>query len=134
LLNSDAHISGGSIGHDLRVQEYGGVTPEVLWNGGTIAGDLFARAGATIEIGGYDFEVDGVPVSLGDLASLTGVLTGTLGNGDSIDNVFFHNGYDENTMGTIVLVPEPATAFLSSAGILSLGVARRRFSRSNHSG
>ncbi len=54
---------------------------------------------------GTDFEVDGVPVSFGDLETTTGALSGTLCSGETIRDIpFFGNG-------TITLVSdcEPPT-------------------------
>jgi hypothetical protein len=53
-----------------------------------VTGLPYVRDSSSVTIVGRRFEVDGVPVSYGDLAALTGTLTGTLASGDPVDNSF----------------------------------------------
>jgi hypothetical protein len=89
-------------------------------SGGTVAGFLEVGNSATLIIQGSNFAVDGIPVNLGEITSLGGsftndstghynndqvrILTGTLANGDIINN-----GFQIGDAAKIVLVPEPLT-------------------------
>ncbi len=73
---------------------------------------------------GQDFAFNGVPVGLGEFDAGTadwihGRITGTLLNGDLLDNGFYIYGDSR-----LVLVPEPATLSLLTLG--GLAVFRRR--------
>jgi hypothetical protein len=120
--NSRADLSGGSIAVDLYATDYG----QVDISGGSIGEIISAREYSQITIFGNDFEVDGNPIGYGpitegtinELGMLTGTLTGTLVNGD-----FLNNAFDIDPDATIILVPEPATLLLIGIGVLCL---RRR--------
>ncbi len=72
--------------------------------GGTFVGALFdpdfkAEGNGTINIFGTDFAVDGSPVGFGQLAALSGLLTGTLEDGSKLNNDF-----EQIDNGRIILV------------------------------
>ena len=115
-------MSGGNVGHDLVSRYFSTVT----MSGGTLGDFLMAYESSTIILKGSDFMVDGVPVPYGDLAALTGTLTGTLEFGDSLNNMFFQGGYAGSVNGTIRLVPEPSTSLLLAFGLMALAAGRRR--------
>jgi hypothetical protein len=104
--SSTVTMNGGTVSEELRA--YGSST--ITMNGGTLSSGevwdgLFAHDSSTIWIVGNDFAVDGIRVSYGDLAALSGRLTGTLASGDPIGNIFHQGG--GSWTGTITLVPEP---------------------------
>lgn len=75
-------------------------------------------ASGLVTINGYNFAINGNPVSFGqyfksDFAS--GNLTGTLANGDALDTQFYIN-----YSASITLVPEPTTICLLAIGSLAL--------------
>jgi hypothetical protein len=83
-----------------------------------------AGYGATLIINGFGFAIDGNPVGDVTITSIYGGLfldepfrrlTGTLANGDTINNQF-QIGHES----TIVLVPEPATLLLFGFGAVML--------------
>lgn len=81
--------------------------------GGTVAEELESRGTSVLEIYGTAFEVDGAPVPYGELAATSGTLTGLLGDGSPLDNLF-----DREVDAKIVLIPapEPAAALLAIFG------------------
>jgi len=128
-FEANAVLSGGTVTGDIDAWDSSSFT----WNGGTVAGEVFAGDTATLTIDGTDFQVDGVPVPMGDLSAMTGVLTGTLESGDPINNTFYQGGHDYYgdsswfVTGTITLVPEPSMVLLQTVALLSLGaIATRR--------
>ena len=119
--SSTVTVSGGTV-RGLRARNNATLT--LL--GGTITDDLSAGNVALLKVVGSGFQVDGVPVPLGNLTATSGRLTGLLASGDSLNANFFQGGASPND-GTIRLVPEPSTALLLGAGLLGiLGVIRRR--------
>jgi hypothetical protein len=141
--NSQINISGGSIGWDLLACDFsqvnisGGSIGEDLWawhnshvtmSGGTIGWPMLLIDNAELIIVGSDFAIDGSPVNFGKITSILGGyydyepyrrLTGTLANGDILNNQFKIGDY-----ASITLVPEPATLFLLGFGAV---MVRRRF-------
>ncbi len=110
-------ISGGNLLNDLYAYD----NASVWIGGGNLSGDLYAYSTSLIEIEGRDFAVNDVPVALGEIDDLTGVLTGTLTSGESIDTVFYHAGALEGSVnGTIVLVPEPGLHAMQAAALILL--------------
>jgi hypothetical protein len=124
--SSSITMSGGTVGDSISAFDSSTVT----MSGGVAGSNLFALDAAKLIIVGSDFKVDGVPVPFGDLAALSGVLTGTLASGDPIDNGFFQGGYDFGfgslASGTVTLVPEPGTGLIVATGLLGLAAWRRR--------
>ncbi|MEZ4282307.1 MAG: thrombospondin type 3 repeat-containing protein [Myxococcota bacterium] len=55
---------------------------------------LGALDGSRIRLFGEDFLVDGASASFGTLQLISGMVSGTLANGDPIDNAFAHRGAD----------------------------------------
>ncbi|MFH1614525.1 MAG: PEP-CTERM sorting domain-containing protein [Planctomycetota bacterium] len=113
-------ISGGVISDWVAANNFS----EVYISGGSIATDLVATKNSIITIFGSDFAIDGLTVGYGELSSILGNdynidparrLTGTLENGQSIDNDFYI-GFSAK----IVLVPEPATLLLLGLGAVIL--------------
>jgi len=107
--NSLVTMSGGSVGGFLGV----GDISQMTMSGGTIGLSINVSAGATLIICGYNFAIDGNPVGLGTYSRspVSSRLTGTLANGDFINNEF---------RGTITLIPEPATLLLLVIGSIIL--------------
>ncbi|MHC4461408.1 MAG: hypothetical protein ACYS6W_02265 [Planctomycetota bacterium] len=102
-----ATVSGGLIEEGLRVRNNGQMT----LSGGLIYDTLEVEPEGILTIEGLDFAVDGVPVGYGNLMSILGGniydeptrhLTGTLANGDPVDNDFYIGGDAK-----IVLAPAP---------------------------
>lgn len=135
--DSQISISNGSVTH-LFVRDMcqvdisgGSITYARFWNnsqvhmsGGTIVGvgviGLIVEDSSTMTIYGSDFAVDGQSLEYGVLTSVLGGsssseplrhLTGTLNNGDSINNDFLI-GNDAK----IILIPEPCTFLLLGIG------------------
>ncbi|NIS51734.1 MAG: hypothetical protein GWN00_33020 [Aliifodinibius sp.] len=116
-------IFDGSIGN--RIIANG--EAEITFYGGDIGGDIFSGLSRNgdwdmniITFAGTDFAVNGNPVNYGDLASdyaipgtepfwgdscMTGVITGTLANGDTLNNTFYLVEYGDITF---IAGPEPA--------------------------
>ena len=127
-------ISGGTVASSLTAFSSSTVT----LSGGTVEGWIHALHSSNITIMGTGFAVDGTPVPYDDLSAQTGVLTGRLVSGDSINNQFVHAGYPECTTfpctGTITLAPPaigvPALSLsgklLLAAALLGIGVVYRR--------
>jgi hypothetical protein len=123
LNSSQITMSGGSVYNYFDAED----NSKISWSGGTITGvGLDLRTAATLTIYGSNFALDGTPVGPGEITSMLGgdfsnepyrTLTGTLANGDIINNQF-RIGND----ASIVIVPEPATLFLLTLG----GLAFRR--------
>ena len=122
---SQAQIYAGWVGRAIQAWD----NTKVDMSGGIFFAELASGNLAVITVHGSDFAVDGEPVGYGELRSVLGGypyddpvrhLTGTLANGEPIDNDF-HIGND----ATIVLVPEPATLFLLGLGGLDLLRKRR---------
>ena len=115
--NSQANISAGSIAYDLNTSD----DSEVFVSGGTIGDGIDVRHNSEVTIYGTDFEVDGVPVDYGQITTgsinefgrLTGILTGSLQNGDTLNNIFYIE-----PDAAIFLVPEPGTLILLGLGSL----------------
>jgi hypothetical protein len=124
--SSTVSMTGGQVLHGL----YASQSSSVTMSGGTVEAVLAAEDFSTIAILGSDFAVDGSPVPYGDLAPLTGTLTGTLASGDPIDNTFYQGG--GSYTGTIALVRQsairvPALSLPSqlalAAALLAFGLA-----------
>jgi len=123
--SSQVTISGGSIGLALIASE----TSEVTISGGLIGEEIWAGVHPThdslITFLGSDFAINGISVGYGEFDTggsdwVHGTLTGTLANGDPLNNGFYIYGDS-----SIVLVPEPATIGLLGLGSLVLLRKRR---------
>ena len=139
---SHIEMTGGVVNGQIKVrnegqmQIYGGFVDGRIWatglsqiffSGGAVVDDLVADSFSVLTIYGSDFAVDSQPFGYGELVSILGGdygdestrhLSGTLANGDQLDNNFYI-GHD----ASIVLVPEPATLLLLGLGASML---RRR--------
>jgi len=114
---SHAVISDGLIASDLNTFD----NSEVIIFGGTIEGGLNIQSNSQVTIFGTNFAINGFPVDYGTYTStdyISGILTGTLSNGDLMNNEF---GIANDA--SITLVPEPTTLMLIGIGVLYL---RRR--------
>jgi len=89
-------------------------------SGGTIGSEIRMMTNAELIIKGFNFAIDGKPVGFDKITSILGgdclnesyrTLTGTLANGDIINNQFRIGNY-----ASITLVPEPATLLLFGLG------------------
>ncbi len=118
-------ITGGEVWGGLRVAGEGHV------RGGDLGGGVIVEFRGDLEIVGTGFEVDGVPVPLGDVVAESGVLTGLLESGEPIDVSFVRNELvvaEETLQGRIVLLPEPGGLALL-CGVALLWLLPRRGSR-----
>lgn len=113
-------ITDGSV---ESLNTYGG--GRVTMSGGIIDGKISLWTNdAELVIDGSDFAVNGTPIGFGELTSILGgdstneplrLLTGTLANGDPINNQF-QIGHS----ASILLIPEPTTFLLFGIGGLLL--------------
>jgi len=131
--NTDIIITGGTLSQGITLRH----DSQGTMLGGRVEGDMFLQnnsqyelLGGTFELGkllilsdnsilrviGSDFAIDGVSIGDGIISSVTGTqswnepyrrLTGTLQNGDIIDNRF-----QIGNTAQIVIVPEPTTIVL----------------------
>jgi len=118
--NTQVTMSGGLV-NCLHVDG----SSRVTMSGGTVYHhSLRLESNAILALDGSDFAIDENPFSVGEITSLLGSdysqepyrwLTGTLANGDIINNQF-----QIGNNAKIVLIPEPATLFLLSLGGLIL--------------
>jgi len=129
--HSVMHITDGSLGnYNFEVHDQA----EVFWSGGINSADIMSGTeysstnNCLITYIGTNFAVNGIPLENGhsarDYAShgtfsgyacLTGRITGTLANGDPLNNTFYiFPGAD------IIVVPEPATLLLLGLGAVVL--------------
>jgi hypothetical protein len=113
---SSVNIFGGLFENIVRTSDYS----QIIILGGSFANRLRATENSIMTIYGSDFNIDGIPISYGQITVPTGILTGILASGESINNDFYI--YDD---ATIVLVPEPATVLLFGLGSLALLKKRR---------
>jgi hypothetical protein len=118
--SSQVAISGGSVLTDFTAYDNGLAT----MSGGIIHGNLLMAGYADLTINGANFAINGVPVGFGEITSLFGgnylnepyrQLTGTLANGDILNNQFQIGEY-----ASITLVPEPTSMLLLGLGGLLL--------------
>lgn len=99
------NLTGGHIAGDLSVV---GAFAYTTWSGGTIGGTLGIADALRTTIIGTNFAIDGVPVGYGvvDPYIFNGRLTGTLANGDPIDNTFSH-GWSHPDDSQLILEETP---------------------------
>lgn len=99
-------IYSGVIGDDLLTKD----NSQVTIFGGTFGDifDLIEESVVTIHGSGFNY-------GYGEITNSTGILTGTLANGDLINNRFYVHGN-----ASIVLVPEPAALLLLGLGAVRL--------------
>ena len=112
---SQVTMSGGTIWGGLYATD----GSQVNWSGGTVGGFLYSYRGSDFTINGVDFAIDGVPIEYGNITSMLGgvpnnepwrTLTGTLANGDAINNLF-----KVGDTAKIILVPPPGIFTLTIA-------------------
>jgi len=133
--NSQVEMSGGVVNGSLVASEDGTViftdgsvntiyasgNGRIIVSGGSIIHDhLWLENNSELIINGSNFAIDGSPIGFTEITGLLGgfyqdepyrVLTGTLANGDIINNQF-----QIGNTASIVLVPEPATLLLLGFG------------------
>ncbi len=122
---SSVVVSGGAIGGWILAS--GNSSVEI--RGGMFAdlGDLIASSSGTLYLYGSNFNIGGVELNYGEslrnygvvggenLASLTGIITGTLMDGSLLNSEFFVPLYNPGG-ADIIVIPEPATStFLLTA-------------------
>jgi hypothetical protein len=109
-------MSGGSVSGVLGVHH----SSLVNWSGGSVEQYLEVGEMAALTIYGSNFAIDGIPFVSGEITSILGGsyssepfrrLTGTLANGDIINNQFQIGDY-----ASITLIPEPASLLLLVLG------------------
>lgn len=117
---SQVEISAGWMGDYLQAWD----NTRIDMFGGSMLGELVSGNSAILTVHGSNFAIDGQPFGYGELTSMLGGysydepvrhLTGTLANGETIDNDFYI-GHDAQ----IVLIPEPATLLLLALGAVML--------------
>jgi len=108
--NGTVYLSGGEIGNELVAFSNG----EIFVTGGKLGMPIRVSNTSKVVIYGTDFNY-----AYGEIGVTSGELTGTLANGDTINNYFYIN---DNA--SIILVPEPATLLLLGLGGLAL---RRKY-------
>ncbi|MEM9082174.1 MAG: hypothetical protein AAGB34_01165 [Planctomycetota bacterium] len=127
--DSIVRLFGGSFGED--VEAFAGGRIEIF--GGTFAANgiqnqdsgIASGGTSTIVISGTDFEIDGQAVGFGEIVATSGVLTGTLSDGSSLNSNILRVD-EQGTLGTIILVPTPGSAVLLALGGALAGIRRRR--------
>lgn len=114
--NSHVMIMGGYINGNLNTDGNSHVTIA----GGIIDNYIFLKDDSIIVLNGANFAIDGTPFVSGEITSILGGtlesephrwLTGTLANGDIINNQF-----KIGDTAKIVLIPEPCTMLLLGLG------------------
>jgi len=113
VVNENSHVSvlGGLLAGPLRTRD----SSQTDISGGVIQDTIYAYQDSEITIAGSAFNYGYTVIS-----HSTGILTGTLANGDAINARFYV--YDG---ASIALVPEPATVVLLGLGGLGLLRCRR---------
>ncbi|MBI9017584.1 MAG: hypothetical protein JEZ07_10030 [Phycisphaerae bacterium] len=127
LGSANVTISGGEIGRSIKAKNNATVTVK----GGYFPGRyLNVYDDGVIYLEGYDFEINGKPLSYGDKLSdygilvenghedyYSGVITGKFADSTQIDNNFriFNTGANEGS-ADIIIVPEPAMLIFSLLG------------------
>jgi|GEM_PF-1103291 len=123
-----ATMSGGSASY-LSAYE----NSRIEWLGGIVEGELRLKNKGVLTISGFDFAIDGVPVDFGKITSMLGGpfsdepyrrLTGTLANGDIVDNQFKIG--EQAFISLVQDVPEPGTIVLLITGLVACGFLLRR--------
>jgi hypothetical protein len=120
--NSQLYVNGGEILTGLLALQ----DSQIFIKGGTIAasdGQITSRGGnADVFIYGTGFNY-----GYGEISDLSGILTGTLLNGDTI-NCWFYREDESGDMnyGTITLVPIPSAVILGTLGLTFSGWLLKR--------
>lgn len=136
--NSQVTISGGAIGLGMVAQDNsqitmsdGTITGEAIvyknsnmnWSGGTIGKTLTLYIASTLTIYGSNFAIDGNLLGSDEIKSIFGgnwnnepyrTLTGTLANGDIINNQFRIG--NESSIN-LIAIPEPTSILAISGGL-----------------
>lgn len=127
---SQTTISGGLV-YGLGV----GGNSHVTVSGGTIGSQLTLSGNGKVTIAGSDFAIDGTPFGFGGITSILGglcdnepyrVLTGTLANGDIINNQFQIGSSAVLNLIPVTPVPEPSSLLVLCGGVVGLLAFRRR--------
>ena len=116
--SSQVTMSGGSVSGYLYAQD----SSRVTMSGGTIRNEnlILLEATAILALDGTNFAIDGTPFNFGEITSILGGaysnepyrrLTGTLANGDILNNPF-----QIGNTAKIVLIPAPTIPPVADAG------------------
>jgi hypothetical protein len=134
-VRDDSHvsISSGSIGNDIQTWGNG----EVTISGGRILGDIYAgyyftnnSYSGVVKFEGANFTINGTSVGYGQYFATdyaTGILRGTLANGDRLNNKFYI--YDD---ASIILIPEPSAIVLFGLGAVAARKIRNPQNRAKY--
>jgi len=123
--NSQITMSGGSMSY-LWAQD----NSQVTMSGGIIGESIALYGQAIFAIDGTNFAIDGTPFGYGEITSIFGGsysndpfrrLTGTLANGDIINNQF-----RIGETAKMVLIPEPASAAIMTLAGLFFALKRKQ--------
>jgi len=122
--NSQVEIAGGIIEDYRGLVLHGSSSARI--SGGSVWGEWEIHGSSALTVIGNDFQIDGRDVpygifAVGERDYIEGTLSGTLANGDPIDQHFIAN---ENGSLVLAPIPEPCTLALLALG--GLAVVRRR--------
>ncbi len=115
--NSSLTVGGGNLGlFGVQCCTAIGNSTVQIHGGNLLSGPLDIQTTGTFEIVGTNFQIDSVNASYGPVAQSSGVLTGTLSNGDPINITF------ANPLASLVLTAPVSVSALHGAPLLTLAI------------